>query len=219
MQFRLVARHALAESPAHMNDQMHPYEHLPLFGTGLALGIALVASHVFMLVKAGPVQSFLKRFPRNQMIGQILLGIGMLWFWLLVAPEGKGLVNSLTMDLGEFNSVKPMLRLIVPISIVLVSISVKDFLAVRALGLLGLMVAAPLLKAAFLKDPASRLLIPLYTYGLITASLFWVGMPYLFRDWAGWAMASQKRWKALCSAGLAYGAVIIVCALAFWRGY
>lgn len=202
-----------------MNNEMHPYEQLPLFGTGLVLGIALVISHAIMLVKAKSVQAFLKRFPRNQNLGQILLGIGLLWFWLLVAPQGHGVINSLTMDLGEFNSVKPTLRLIVPIAIILVSISVKDFLAVRALGLLGLMVAAPLLQSAFLKDPTSRLLIPLYTYGMITVSLFWVGMPYLFRDWANWAMASQGRWKALCSAGLVYGVIVIICAFAFWRGY
>jgi len=200
-------------------DSIHPYEKLPLFGTGLVLGVSLIASHAVMLAKAQPVQAFLNRFPRNQMLGQILLGVGLLWFWLLVAPEGKGLINSLSMELGEFNNVKPMLRLIVPISIVLVSISVKDFLAVRALGVVGLMAAAPLLQSAFLKDPTSRLLIPIYTYGLIIASLFWVGMPYLFRDAVTWATASQSRWKALCSAGLAYGVVVVICAFAFWRGY
>lgn len=198
---------------------MHPYENLPLFGTGLALGVALLVSHVFMLAKPQEVQDFLKRFPRNQVIGQVLLGIGLLWFWLLIAPEGFGKLSALTMDLGEFNTVKPMLRYVVLACIVLVAISVKDFLAVRALGLLGLMVAFPLLKAAFLKDPGTRLLIPLYSYGLITASLFFVGMPYLFRDWANWAMADQGRWKALCGAGAAYGLAIVICAFAFWRGY
>lgn len=200
-------------------DAMHPYEKLPLFGTGLTLGIALVAVHAVLLVKAPASQAFLKRFPRDKFIGQILVGIGLMWFWLIIAPPGLGRLSALAMDLGEFNNLKPLLRLLVPASIILVSISVKDFLAVRALGLLGLMVASPLLSAAFLKDPATRLLIPIYTYGLITASLFWVGMPYLFRDMVGWASASQGRWKALCSAGLAYGIAVVVCAFAFWKGY
>jgi len=201
-------------------DATHPYENLHLFSTGLTLGVALVASHVVMLAKPQPVQDFLKRFPRDQMIGQILLGIGLIWFWLLIAPAGMGKLSALSMELGEFDSVKPMLRWVVLASVVLVAISVKDFLAVRALGLLGLMVAFPLLKAAFLKDPASRLLIPIYAYGLlIPASMFFVGMPYLFRDWANWATASQGRWKLLCTAGLAYGVAIIGCALAFWKGY
>src|SRR5690348_11824438 len=62
--FRLVARRGLAEAPAHM-DGMHFYQRLPLFGTGLALGIWLVALHVFMLAKPMTAQGVLKRFPRN----------------------------------------------------------------------------------------------------------------------------------------------------------
>jgi hypothetical protein len=96
---------------------------------------------------------------------------------------------------------------------------VKDFLAVRALGLVGLMVASPLLEAAFLKDPGSRLLVPIYAYALLTAAMFWVGMPYLFRDAVTWATANPRRWTMLSLAGLSYGVVTLVCALAFWRGF
>jgi hypothetical protein len=102
---------------------------------------------------------------------------------------------------------------------VLVCISVRDFLAVRALGLLGLMAAAPLLGAAFLKDPQSRLLVPIFAYAMLTASLFWVGMPYLFRDAVTWVTADQKRWTLYSLAGLGYGIATLVCAFVFWRGY
>lgn len=198
---------------------MHPYERLPLFGTGLVLAVFLIALHAFMLFKPAESQDFLKRFPRNQFFGQILLGFGLCWFWLLIAPPGLGKLSALAMELGEFNGVKPMLRILVPISIILVSMSVRDFLAVRALGLVGLMVASPLLESAFLKDPSSRLLVPIYAYALLTASLFWVGMPYLFRDAVTWITAEQKRWKVASAAGLAYGVATLVCAFAFWRGY
>jgi hypothetical protein len=107
----------------------------------------------------------------------------------------------------------------VPVTLILVAISVRDFLAVRALGVVGLMVASPLLESAFLKDPSSRLLIPIFAYALLTASLFWVGMPYLFRDAVTWLTADQKRWTACSLAGLCYGFATLVCALAFWRGY
>ena len=198
---------------------MHPYERLPLFGTGLVLAIWLIAVHSYMLFKPAAAQDFLKKFPRNQFLGQIILGIGLLWFWLLVAPTGNGLLNSLAMELGEFNGVKPLLRILVPVSIVLVAISVRDFLAVRALGVVGLMAASPLLEAAFLKDPGSRLLVPIYAYGLLTASLFWVGMPYLFRDAVTWITADQGRWKIASAAGLVYGLATLICAFAFWRSY
>jgi hypothetical protein len=198
---------------------MHPYERLPLFGTGLVLAICLIAVHSFMLFKPLESQDFLKRFPRNHFLGQILLCIGLLWFWLLIAPPGLGRLSALAMELGEFNNVKPLLRIAVPVAIFLVAYSVRDFLAVRALGVVGLMVASPLLEAAFLKDPGSRLLVPIYAYALLTASLFWVGMPYLFRDAVTWVTADQGRWKIASAAGLVYGLATLVCALAFWRTY
>jgi hypothetical protein len=200
-------------------DPMHPYEHLSLFTVGLLLGVWLIGVHALMLAKPAMVQGFLKSFPRNQMIGQVLLVIGMAWFWLLIAPPNMGLISSLAMDLGEFNGAKPVLRLLVPATAVAVVISVRDFLAVRALGVVGLMVASPLLEAAFLKDPSSRLLVPIYAYALLTASMFWVGMPYLFRDAVAWATAESKRWNLLAGLGLAYGVATVACAFAYWRGY
>jgi hypothetical protein len=200
-------------------DPMHPYEHLSLFTVGLLLGLWLIGSHALMLAKPAMVQGFLKTFPRNQMIGQILLGIGLAWFWLLIAPDNMGLISSLVMDLGEFNGAKPILRILVPVSLVLVVMSVRDFLAVRALGVVGLMVASPLLESAFLEDPSSRLLVPIYAYALLTASMFWVGMPYLFRDAVDWATSNAKRWNILSLFGLGYGVATVICAFAFWRAY
>lgn len=200
-------------------DPMHPYQHLPLYTTGLVLAAWLIGAHALMLLKPQPTQDFLKKFPRNDKLGQLLMGLGMAWFWLLVAPEGLGKLSALAMDFGEFNSAKRPLQILVPITLVLVCRSVRDFLAVRALGVLGLMVAAPLLGAAFLKDPQSRLLVPIYAYALLTASLFFVGMPYWFRDAVTWVTADSKRWNLAACSGLAYGVAVLVCAFAFWRGY
>lgn len=200
-------------------DPRHPYEHLPLFTAGIVLAIWLIGVHAVMLAKPLQTQEFLKKFPRNSFLGQILLGIGLAWFWLLIAPSGMGRLSALSMDLGEFNAAKGVLRLLVPAALVLVTISVRDFLAVRALGLVGLMAASPLLEAAFLKDPQSRLLVPIFAYAMLTASLFFVGMPYLFRDAVTWVTAKQQRWTIISGAGLVYGVAVLVCAFAFWRAY
>lgn len=200
-------------------DARHPYELISLFTAGLVLGLLLIACHVFMLMQPDASKTFLKRFPRNELIGQILIGLGMAWFWLLVAPDGLGMFSALQMDFGEFNAIKPMLRILIPFIAVAVCVSIRDFLAVRALGLLGLMAAAPLLEAAFLEDPVTRLLIPIYAYLLLSASLFWVGMPFLFRDAVTWVSMKDSRWKLLTYAGLGYGILVLACTVLFWRGY
>lgn len=199
-------------------NEMHPYERLPLFGTGVALGLALTALALVLFAKPAPAQQFLRKFPRNHKLGQILLGVGMGWFWLLIAPEGLGLLGRLAMDLGEFNGAKGFLRLAVPVTFILVCIGVKEFLAVRALGLLGLMLAAPLLEAAFLKDPASRILIPIFAFALIIKSMFWIGMPYTLRDALTWLTAKPARFHAAATATLAYGLLTLATALLCWRG-
>jgi hypothetical protein len=198
---------------------MHLYERLSLFSTGMVLGVLLIMIHGFLLLKSQASQQFLVKFPRNQKLGQILLGIGMFWFWLLIAPENKGFISVLAMDMTEFNAAKPLLRLLLPVIYVLVAMSITEFLSVRAFGLLGLLAAQPLLDSAFLRDPSSRLLIPLWTYALIIVSLFSVGMPYLFRDAVKWVTAKSGRWQGCSIAGLVYGVVVVVCALAFWRGH
>ena len=200
-------------------DPRHPYEQIPLFTAGILLAIWLIGIHALMLAKPSQVQGYLKRFPRDPIAGQIILALGMAWFWLLVAPDGLGKLSALQMDMGEFNKAKPLLRVLVPAAVVAVAMSVRDFLAVRALGLFSLMLAAPLLEAAFLKDPITRLLIPIFTYAMITASLFMVGTPYLFRDAVTWVSASRTRWNACALIGLAYGIATLVCAFLFWRGY
>ncbi len=200
-------------------DARHPYEMIPLFPAGILLGLWLIGSHSLMVAKPSLVQGWLRKFPRNPMAGQIIMAVSLAWFWLLIAPDGLGKLSALRMDLGEFNNIKPLLQFLVPATLVAVCVSIRDFLAVRALGLLGLMIAAPLLEAAFLKDPASRLLVPVFAYALLTKSLFWVGMPYLFRDAVTWVTATDGRWKLFSFAGLAYGIATLVCALAFWRGY
>ena len=60
---------------------------------------------------------------------------------------------------------------------------------------------------------------PVYAYALLTASMFCVGMPYLFRDLVNWVTADSKRWTMLSLLGLGYGVATLICALAYWRAY
>ena len=161
--------------------------------------------------------------PRHHTAGVYTLGIGMLWFWLLVAPDKMGgplsILSSLSMDIGEFNKMKPILRILVPVIFFGMVTCAREFLFVRGLGVVTLMAASPILEAAQFKDPTSRLILVVFAYVLLTKGMFWVGMPFVFRDAVTWATASDSRWKLLVWGGLAFGVLMFVCALLFWRGY
>lgn len=196
---------------------LHPYDGtIPLHVAGYILGAVLLLAHLFALVKRRQVQAFLLATPRNHLLAQILLAIGLFWFFLLVAPEGLGILSSLRVELAEFEGIRWLLQLGCPIFLILMITQVKNLLFPRALGVFGLMVAAPFLSAAYLKDPVTRLLIPIWCYLVIFLSLLWIGKPYLYRDMVNKLCSKPALWTPLCLGGMAYGAAILLCAILWW---
>lgn len=175
---------------------------LNLRTAGFITGILLLIAGVGALLGSDRVRSSLSRFPRSKIAGIILLTIAAVWsFWLLVS-----------MEMGEFSTFRKPLLIALPIAYILVLKFVDEFLAVRALGILCLLAAEPLLEAAFLRYEGSRLLVTVFAYVLIVLGLFWVTMPYLLRDQISWMTRSVARWRLLGGVALAYAAAVLVCA-------
>ena len=94
---------------------------------------------------------------------------------------------------------------------------VDDFLAVRALGILLLLAAEPVLEAAFLRPETSRLLLTVLAYAWVVMGILWVGMPYKLRDQIGFVAKTEGRWRLAALGGVIYGIAVLVCALTQWR--
>ncbi|MGI8602313.1 MAG: hypothetical protein ACR2OZ_04870 [Verrucomicrobiales bacterium] len=182
------------------------YRDLSLRGAGIFVGVLLIVLHGLSILRAKPVMGWLKKLPRHKMIGIVLLTIDLIWAWVLVSA----------MDMGEFWKLRKLVLILLPITYALMIIYVDEFLAPRAAGILLLLAACPVLDAAFLELPLTRLLLPLLAYVWIVLGMFWVGMPYLMRDHIAWASASERRWKGLAAGGATYGVLLCVCALVFW---
>src|SRR6059058_5519747 len=175
---------------------------LSLQAGGFITGIVLILLSVPGLVKPGPVQNWLKRFPRSGIAGVVLLTLTLVWsFWLLA-----------TMEMGEFSTFRRPLLIILPIGYLLVMRFVEEFLAVRALGILCLLAAEPLLEAAFFRYETSRLFLTVLAYVMIIAGLFWVTMPYLLRDQINWSTKTSTRWHVVHAVTAIYGITILACA-------
>lgn len=182
------------------------YDEVSLKTVGWVVGTALVMAHVYAFLNFEKLKPFLIGMPRNERLGVAILAIDFAWA-LLVWSE---------MDLGEFYNLERPVQMILIAGFFGVAIYVKEFLAVRAIGFFLILAACPVLDAAFLEPPVTRLLLVALAYVWIVLGMFWVGMPYLMRDQITWAIASPGRWKALTAAGIAYGAAVLVCAAAFY---
>jgi hypothetical protein len=172
--------------------------YLSLRTAGMIGGAFLIAISLPGLLKPD-LAAVAQRFPRSRLAGVVLLTVDLVWTLLLLA----------TMEMGEFSGFRKPLLVILPIGFVLVLRFVEEFLSVRALGILCLLVAEPLLDAAFLRHETSRLLVTVLAYLLIIAGLFWVAIPYLLRDQINWGARNSTQWRLLNGIALCYGVVIL----------
>lgn len=174
------------------------YPHLDLRIVSLITGLWLIFSHGFALIRPVPVQRWLHNFPRSKIAGALLLIGDSIWALLLVA----------TMDLGEFSHLRNMLLVVIIVAAFLTFRYVDEFLAVRALGIFLLLLAEPLIEAAFLQPQEGRLLLVAFAYLLAILGMIWVGLPYVLRDQINWFRKSKTIWSAAALAGLIYGGLL-----------
>ncbi len=173
--------------------------HLSLKAAGILAGLFLLLVSLPSLFKPTLGRDWFTQLPRSRPAGVLLLTIAFIWtFWLLA-----------TMEMGEFSSFRKPLLFALPVGYFLVLRFVNEFLAVRALGILYLLAAEPLLEAAFLRYEWSRLLVTVFAYVLIVKGLFFVTMPYVMRDHIDWGTRTSGRWLSLNAAALAYGAALL----------
>jgi hypothetical protein len=177
--------------------------HLSLQTAGLIAGLFLLLISVPGLIKPELARGFAQRLPRSRVAGFVLLTVDLFWsLWLLA-----------TMEMGEFSGFRRPLLIILPVGFFLVLRFVDEFLAVRALGILFLLAAEPLLDAAFFRNETSRLLVTGFAYFLIVIGMFWATMPYLLRDQISWSAGKPWRWRLTHGLVLLYGAAILACAV------
>ena len=179
--------------------------HFSLQMAALVAGAILCLLGVIGFAMEASARSMLARFPRSRAAGIVLLAIGLVWsFWLVS-----------TMEMGEFSAFRRPFLFALPIGFLLTLRYVDEFLAVRALGILALLVAEPLLDAAFFHYESSRLVLSVLAYLLVVLGLIWVMIPYKLRDQINWFSQTTARWRVVSVSGFAYGATLI--ALAFLR--
>lgn len=128
----------------------------------LWVGLALLLGHVFALLFGRAIQERLRAFPRSETAGIVLFVVASAWFGGLVALT----------DLGEFSPMRSKFLIFTVVGAMLMLRFVREFLAVRALGMLLLLVAEPLLESAWMRPEQGRLWLVGLVYVWIVSGLF-----------------------------------------------
>lgn len=169
---------------------------------GLVIGSLFILKHFLSIMLPVIFKTRLQKFPRSRTWGISLLLIATIWSFLITT----------TTDLGEFSSLRTMILAGIVIGSGLFAWFVPQFLAIRSLGFILLLLAHPVLEITFFKSGLLPLLLSLVAYAWIIAGLFMVGMPYLLRDVITFITAPSRSllWKSLSALGLMYGLLLVI---------
>lgn len=192
---------------------IHAYEKLSLTAAGIIMGVVLILLHAAAVRTPEGCMRKLAGLHKATKAGQILLGIDFLWVMLLLFDAEW---NPLRLDLFEFEGMRGILLILCPVIWFIMSSMIKENLFGRALGMFLLLTALVPLSAAFLKEPVTRLLIPIWWYPVLTYAMFLVAKPYLLRDHTEWLQRHPGLFRAAAWFGLVYGAAVLLCAVLFW---
>jgi hypothetical protein len=172
---------------------------MSLFLATLLTGLFLIAFGGHFLRHGMRTERSAKAFPRSQNAAYLLLGGATVWFLYKVTQLGPA-------DFGQYKELLFALFLITAVSSFYF---VPDFLAVRGLAAMILLVAGALLDAAYMQDPETRLFLVSFVYLAIVAALVLGASPYKLRDFLTWLYKSEQRPQVFGAIFAAYGLLLV----------
>jgi hypothetical protein len=173
----------------------------------IALGLLVFVPHLMALLKPAPFAAALRKFPRSEMWGFMLMGLGTVWFLWNVHIE----------SLADFAAYKNMMLFGFGAVGVLACIFVRDFLAVRGLAVVLLLMAKLMLDTARWYDSSWRLVISVLAYVWILAGMWFIISPWRLRDIIQWATANERRIRVGSAIRLCVGLLLIGLGLTAFR--
>ena len=173
----------------------------------LILGLGLVVSHALAFAQPGRAMQWLRRFPRNVPVGVFLMLLGTAWFeWNLMGETLE--------DIAHY---KTLLLVFFPVVGVACCIYVTDYLAVRGLTVVLLLMAYVSCETARWHPSLWRDVITGWAYVWVLSALWLSVQPWRLRDWLNWLTATESRFKLAAGLGLAWGLFVTALGLTVLR--
>ena len=173
----------------------------------VALGILFSLPQIYGLLKPSRFAVALRQFPRSQIWGFALMGLATLWFLWNVSNE----------SISDFAAYKKYMVFGFGAVGVMTCLFVRDFLAVRGLAILLLLVAKLMLDTARWHDSSWRLVISVWAYVWIIAGMWFTVSPWRLRDLIQWSTASERRVRVASAFRLSLGVLVVALGLTVFR--
>jgi len=164
------------------------------------LGLLYAAGSLPGALQPRLFSEWLRKFPRSGLWGNLLMPAGTLWFlWLL---------NQDTVS--DFAAIKPLLLAGFAIVGFGACFFVRDFLAVRGLAVVSLLVAHSVLNAIRWLDTEWRLAVTVWMYLIVVGAVWITISPWRLRDYIAWWTKEEKRLRLGCAIRVGFGLFVAV---------
>lgn len=173
----------------------------------IVLGLVVAVPHIYGIMNPKAFGAALRKFPRSDIWGYALMGLGTVWF----------LWNLNSESISDFAAYKKIMLVGFGAVGVMTCIFVRDFLAVRGLAVVLLLLAKLMLDTARWNDSEWRLIISVWAYVWILAGMWFTISPWRLRDLIQWATANDTRVRLGSACRLGLGLLVLVLGLTAFR--
>ena len=175
----------------------------------ILIGLGMALPQIYGLLKPKEFAQSVRKFPRNVPVGIAMMLLGTAWFLWILDQE----------SVSDFATYKTLLMMLFGAVGVGTCIYVQDFIAVRGLAVLFLLIAKLMVDSGrpLRGKTPWVLVIQTWAYVLVVAGIWFTLSPWRLRDFLNWATADEKRVRVGSAIRLAFGLFVAVLGLTKFR--
>ena len=173
----------------------------------IILGLLAALPSAYGVAKPAAFGNAARRFPRYTPVGYLFMIAATLWFLLLLKQE----------SIADFAAFKPALYTLFAAVGLGACLFVKDFLPVRGLAVLYLLLAKLMVDTARWVETDWRLVIVTWAYLLVLLGMWFTISPWRLRDILNWFTANEKRTRLVSGVRLAFGLFVVILGLTVYK--
>jgi hypothetical protein len=175
----------------------------------ILLGVGMSVPQVYALTQPAKFTATARKLPRNVPVGVALMLLGTAWFLWIVNQE----------PIADFSAYKPIMMIAFAVVGVLTCIFIQDFLAVRGLAVVLMLLGKLMVDTGRPHLDASPfvLVIQSWAYVFIIAGMWFTIAPWRLRDLIEFGTATENRIRIGSVLRLAFALFIIALGLTVFR--